>query len=130
VKFCRVQCKGRTVTSNATNIEIPVSYISPSLVVFLFVDSGNTEETNLYCFLSSDIEQWKVSGKNYTLPIPRNTFKRKLEAYRFDSSKANLIKTVIKNAEVKDEFKRLVYGFGALEVPAIEISGLGKIISS
>ena len=45
VKFCRIQCKGRTIINSiSTNIKIPKSYVSPSFVLFLFIDSGERSE--------------------------------------------------------------------------------------
>ena len=34
VKFCRIQCKGRTIIdSKKSNIRIPQSYVSPSFII-------------------------------------------------------------------------------------------------
>lgn len=32
VKFCRIQCKGRTLIDSNSSIKIPTFYVSPSLV--------------------------------------------------------------------------------------------------
>ncbi len=128
VKFCRIQCKGRTlIDSNSSNIRIPVSYVSPSLVVFLFIDNGELEEINLYSFFSSDIEQWKTSNNNYVLSISSSNFQRTLEFYKFNETKIELIKTVIKNAESKGEFRRIIYGSGNLQASPASIKGSGEV---
>lgn len=128
VKFCRIQCKGRTlIDSNSSNIKIPKSYVSPSLVVFLFIDNGVVEDINLYCFFSSDIEQWNTSNNNYVLSIKKGNFHRNLEFYKFNESKIKLIKTVIENAESKGEFRRIIYGSGNLQAPPATIEGSGGV---
>ncbi len=124
VKFCRIQCKGRTITdANSTNVKIPRSYVSPSLVVFLYVDSGELQDVNLYCFFSSDIEQWSILKDDFVLSIPGGSFQRKLKFYKFNSTKIGLIKAVIANAEAKGEFRRIVYGSGNLVVSPARITG-------
>ncbi len=128
VKFCRIQCKGRTlINSDTTNIKIPKSYVSPSFVVFLFVDTGVVEDINLYCFFSSDIEQWKTTSKNYVLSISKGSLRKKLDFYKFDESKIRIIKTVIENAESKGEFRRIVYMSGNVQAPLPVIKGSGSV---
>lgn len=110
VKFCRIQCKGRSVVKTDSNIKIPEKYVTSGFVVFLYIDAGNSDG-DLYCFFESDITSWnKTSDNEYRLSITKKTFSDKLEFYRFDESKVRLIKGVIEAAKVSGEFRRLVYG--------------------
>lgn len=110
VKFCRIQCKGRTVKKSNSHVEIPKGYVTPSFVLFVFVDDGSFDSNNLYCFIASDIQAWSKNDKYYTLGIKQKTFKEDLSYYRFDKYRVGLIKTVIEQAEVHGEFRKAVYG--------------------
>lgn len=104
VKFCRVQCKGRSfANSTSSNIKIPKDYVSNGFFVVLYIEfSADSQE--LYIFFPSDIQQWKLSQKNeYQLNLS-------LEFYKFETTKVKLIKTQIQNAETQGEFRGLVYG--------------------
>ena len=110
VKFCRIQCKGRTVlASNKNNTDIPKSYVTNGFIVFLYLDFGdNTDE--LYMFLASDIRLWNLSPNNeYTLSLSHSNVREKLKRFRFESSKIVLIKHLIEQAETNGEFNQLIY---------------------
>ena len=129
VKFCRIQCKGRSLkNSNHSNISIPENYVTPSFVVFLFVDDGSFESNNLYCFFASDITQWKRSEGKYILNINKNTFFKKLDFYKFGSEKIELIKSVITAAEIHGEFRNIVYSRGNAVCGDATVSGSGIIL--
>lgn len=99
VKLCRIQCKGRTLlNSKNSHIEIKKEYVTEAFIVFLYVEEGIFNESNLYCFFSTDIEQWHSTNGNYVLNIPKS-FKSKLKFYEFNISKVKLIKDVIKRAQ-------------------------------
>jgi len=83
VKFCRIQCKGRSVANANANVKIPVQYVTNGFIVFLYVeaDAFNGE---LYCFLANDVRSWKRNSKNeFTLHISRANYKSKLLAIPF-----------------------------------------------
>ncbi|WP_211279484.1 hypothetical protein [Cognaticolwellia mytili] len=110
VKFCRIQSKGRSVPKGkSNNIHIPQNYVSHGFIVFLYLDFGDSTD-ELYMFLSSDLETWKINKKNeYVLSLTNSNVRSKLEKYVFNSSKVTLIKTIIENAETNGEFNKLIY---------------------
>jgi hypothetical protein len=118
-KFCRVQCKGRSlVKSVSSNVKVPKGYVTRAFVLFLFVDDGNERETNLFCFFSRDIERsWKLKTfKNpvkdyYRLSFSKPAFndvrkKRNLTKYSLTNHKIEEIKNVIRQADIKKELKK------------------------
>jgi hypothetical protein len=127
VKFCRIQCKGRTVINKNSEIKIPCDYVTPGFIVFLYVEAGNSNETNLFCFFSSEIKNWKTRGNNYCLSINREKFLSEFESYRFNDSKIELIKIVIRNAEVTKEFHELVYGNLKVSMPSPTFNGISHV---
>lgn len=62
-KFCRIQCKGRSLLNSPdSRIEIPSIYATDGLVVILFIEDGNPVEECLYCFFGKEIRQWKKTS--------------------------------------------------------------------
>jgi hypothetical protein len=119
-KFCRVQCKGRSlVKSVSSNVKVPKSYVTGAFILFLFVDDGNEQETNLFCFFSSDIEnRWKLktfrnSARDYyrlsfSKPTYKNVSKKgNLTEYSLTDHKIEKIKNVIRQADIKKELKQV-----------------------
>ena len=110
-KFCRIQCKGRTLAkSKKSYITIPKKYVSDAFALFLKIEIENKHETNLYCFLKTDIKKWKRTEDIYYLPFNGNNFKEKLKFNAFNEDTGKLIKQLIKDAEISEEFRRLIYG--------------------
>ena len=125
VKFCRIQCKGRTVKENGGEITIKKSYVTKGFIVFLYVDSGVFEEQNLYCFFSTEIKEqnkWRTRDDDYVLSIKKD-FKSDLSFFEFNESKIKLIKLVISTAQNTGEFRRLIYGEGGCVVPGVIAGG-------
>ena len=130
VKFCRIQCKGRTLstTSKYTEIKIPMSYLSPGFIVFLYIENDDKLENCLYCFFHADIEQWKKRGKSYVLRIKRKSYIQDLEFYIFNAFKIGLIEGIIKSAETSGEYRRLIYGdFNVTEGSTDFIHAIGTV---
>ena len=100
-KFCRIQCKGRSLTNNpSNNVRILNSYISESFILFLYIDDGFFNNTNLFVFFYDEISKWKLNEKNeYVLNIYKSSFKSELSAYTFDESKIDKIKNILFNAK-------------------------------
>ena len=72
-KFCRVRCKGRSlVRSSSSSIEIPTHYVTDGLIMFLFVETGASDNTHLYCFFGPEIRAWGVRNGSYFLSISRS----------------------------------------------------------
>ena len=119
-KFCRIQCKGRSLVNLlSSNVVIPKSYVTGAFILFLFVDDGNKRETNLFCFFSSDIEKrWKLktfrnpARDYYYLSFSKPTFndyskKGNLTEYSLTDQKIDEIKNVIRQSDIRKEFKQL-----------------------
>lgn len=110
VKFCRAQAKGRSFRgSKNTNVKIKKEYVSNGFVCFLYLEF-NIDDRALYFFYSNDIEVWNLSKEGeYELNLSVTTSKEKLKPYVFDESKIQQIQAIIREAEVKNEFKRVAF---------------------
>jgi len=124
VKFCRLQSKGRSFTnSTTTNIRIHMDYVSNGFLVFLYIEYSENEQ-GLYVFFPNDIRQWSITPNNeYQLNISLSNSKDKLDFYKFEKTKVNLIKSLIRSAETHGEFKGLVYGRGNVVAESATASG-------
>lgn len=109
VRFCRIQCKGRTVKRN-TQITVPSKYVKPAFVVFLYV-SLEAGSGQLFCFFASDIRQWEINAKKaYVLNLSRAAVEGRLQFYRFSDEKMKLLNTLVKTASRTGIFHDAVYG--------------------
>jgi cell fate (sporulation/competence/biofilm development) regulator YlbF (YheA/YmcA/DUF963 family) len=119
-KFCRVQCKGRSLLkSNSSNVEVFKSYVTNAFILFLFVDDGNENKLNLLCFFSDEIKKnwrlktYKDSSKDfYRLSFSKSVFtnvekKGNLIDYALNEHKIERIKDVIKQSDTRYELKQL-----------------------
>ena len=129
VKFCRIQCKGRSIIKNNSQVKIPQSYVTSGFILFLFVETVDPNQSNIYCFFESDIReglQWKLTSKNeYYLYISKDIFVNKFRDKIFDDSKAAVIKGVINQAEIDGEFRMWSYGQFIIELPLVKCSMSG-----
>src|SRR5262245_11779958 len=64
-RFCRIQCKGRSLLrSSSSSVEIFADYVSNALILFLFVETGDSDTTNLFAFFGSEIrKKWEEAEK-------------------------------------------------------------------
>lgn len=123
-KFCRIQCKGRSLASSKrTNVKIPNIYASDGFVLFLFIETGHKDQTYLYCFFGKDIRNlWKRQGDCFVLNISARSFESELSAFLFDNHKVDeIIKTII-NMNVTGEFNLMWHGYAEISVPPITIT--------
>lgn len=104
-KFCRIQCKGRSLTNSlSTSIKIPKKYITDSFVVFLFVEDGNEDNTHLFTFFKNDMQEWNLNGNDeFVLSITNSRFQESLKDNVFSNSTIERIKDIIRNANTKAE---------------------------
>jgi hypothetical protein len=129
VKFCRIQCKARSIAGSRSSISIPCDYVTDGFVVALWLDAGQWK--NLYCFFASDIRQWHRNKRNqYRLPLNPSNAGIKLAPYQLDQSRIKLIETLIQAAEVSAELRRLVHGTAHVNLQPIELSGYGRVFPS
>lgn len=106
-KFCRIQCKGRSLKQRTAHIDVPQDYVrSEGYILFLFIETGERDHTHLYCFFRRDICKWPLISKNhsYRLSFSKTTFKTELETFAFDDSKVHQIKKAIIDVDIQDVF--------------------------
>ena len=102
-KYCRIQCKYRSLTRTGKNIiDIPKSYVKADFVVFLYIDDGDVAENYLFCFLWEDIvansSPWHLQGDKFRLSVSSCNFKEALKGYIFSQSKVDKIKQRIETS--------------------------------
>jgi hypothetical protein len=111
-KFCRIQCKGRSLTSSSSsNVEVPKEHVTDGFILFLFVETGQSDRTPLYCFFGREIRSWRERGDSYALSISRSTLDSLLAQFAFDDSKVDEIKKAIAAVDVNGEFNKVIYGY-------------------
>jgi len=106
-KFCRIQCKGRSLLRSSTsNIDVKSDYVTDGLVLFLFVETGVADQTYLYCFFGSEIrEKWISCDDCFRLTFSRAQLSSDLAPYTFSDEKVARIKHVIEQVDVRKELK-------------------------
>jgi hypothetical protein len=114
VKFCRVQVKGRTLTSSkAANIKVPKEYVSFAFILFLYLEVSELDhesEAKIFVFFGSQIENWTLSPRDeYQLSVSCSNYEEKLKPHRYSKEQLTKIKEIIKNAEMSGEFKRIAF---------------------
>ncbi|HPB90688.1 MAG TPA: hypothetical protein PLD80_04140 [Rugosibacter sp.] len=119
VKFCRVQCKGRTVPKTGTEVTIPAFHVTPGYVLFMYI-SSTPEDGGLYCCFATDVRAWaKTKTKTdsyYYLRIPRD-FKKALAKWKFGDRHIQQLRFIIEQAETTGEYRLVTFGYSDLEAP-------------
>ena len=116
-KFCRIQCKGRTlINSNNSNVKIPKEYVKGAFVVFLYVDIGE-REPHIFCFSTEQIIRFwelKIDQKSqkqiYYLSFSRRIVLNSdngsnFQEFSFNDDRINQIKKIIKKSVSKNEIE-------------------------
>jgi hypothetical protein len=118
-KFCRVQVKGRSLRDSDSSVEIPCSYVTNGFLVALYIEDGEGDPGH-YCFIPSDVQTWpKTTNQSaYRLGLSKATHRDKLKGFAFDEIRVGLIRILISQAELHNEFRRLVYGAVRISVGA------------
>jgi hypothetical protein len=128
-KFCRIQCKGRSLLhSKQAAIDIPKIYVTDGFLCFLFVETNQKEQTNLFCFLGKEIRYWKSKVINktdsYVLHISPRKLQNEFGPYIFNESRVHEIKKLIMNIDVKGEFRKVLHIYGDLTLPSPTMKGI------
>lgn len=103
IRFCRIQCKGRTVRPGiGSNLEVSTNLNLEALVVCLFVDDGSFDSLNLYAFFSDDIARWpkNPAGDKYTISLSHGTFAENLKAHKVSMHTIERISNEIMKAQL------------------------------
>lgn len=125
-KFCRIQCKGRSlVNSKTARVEIPCGYASDAFVAFLYVETGNPAETHLFCFTGSDIRSWRSEAGKYCLGINRDTFSTELSAFSFTEQRVAAVKQLIIGVGTVGQFNVGQYGYIESSLEGVSATLLG-----
>lgn len=116
-KFCRIQCKGRTlINSNNSNVRIPKEYVKGAFFVFLYVDTGDSEP-HIFCFATEEIIRFwelktdpKLQKKIYYLGISKGSFlssdkESNFLEFSFTDDRIDQIKEIIKKSVSKNEIE-------------------------
>jgi len=109
-KFCRIQCKGRSlINSKSSSVKIPKKYTTDSFVVFLYIDDGDVNNTHLFTFFVEDIKTWELKKEDeYILNFTKVNFQTILENNIFSSGTADKIKLIIGRANIKAELNLIL----------------------
>jgi len=123
-KFCRIQCKGRSLTSTTkSHIEIPARYVTDAFIVILYIEDGEIAEQNLFCFFGKQIREWPHYKKKdvYTLSFSKLAYRKNLESYVFGKGTIdNILKSII-NVNVHGEFKTMGHAYAELTFPTFTV---------
>ena len=89
LRYLRIQCKGRNLSTNKSNVRIPNNYLMDNFILFLYVIRENN--IKLLCFFSDEIAEWKRNKKGeHTLNLNSNIYtKGTLDKHCFDLEKVN-----------------------------------------
>jgi hypothetical protein len=109
-KFCKVQSKYRSlIRSESAHIEIPESYVTAHLIVFLFIDNGDESSRYLYCFFQEDISHWEKNEKDkYVLNFTKNTFQEKLASSLLDKDRIERIRAILEKVDSRKEILHFI----------------------
>ena len=123
VKFCRIQCKGRTLEKRSARITIDPNYVSHGFVVLLYLDKTSYDD-DLYCFFEPQIRTWaKDVNGHHALTIARSTYRAALAASHFTPGCIDVIRDLIARAQIKGEFSFLSELSGNIVMDSIQVSG-------
>lgn len=128
-KFCRIQCKGRSLINNEkSNITISTDYVTDGFIVILYIEhDSDIAEQNMFCFFGQDIRQWTKRGKNYELSFTRSNYKKKFAEHIFCNQVVHKIIKSIININVNGEFKSMGHGYAELTIPPPILRASGSV---
>lgn len=111
-RFARVQCKGRTLQDRrSSEVVIKAHYVSAGFVVFLFVETGQTDRTHLYCFFETDIRsRFHQRGDELVLPLKYERFEEELRDLEATPQRFDAFKHIIPTTHLDEEFGRVIFG--------------------
>ena len=107
-RFCRIQCKGRTVRpgkDGGNTVEIACSHVKDQMIVVLYVDDGSFDAFHLFVFFKNDVEAWK-KGKS-----------KKVDVHRLKLTHSTFAKNLQKNRVTEAGFERLANEIMNVKLP-------------
>lgn len=126
-KFCRIQCKGRTLRGGRTSeVKLPTGYATNGFVLFLYVETGDRETTHLFCYLGHEIrENWNPRDGLYVLSLTASKLIDELQPFVFNDSRIWDIKKAIISIDVGPEFNTMGHAYAELTAPMLTLSASG-----
>lgn len=129
-KFCRVQCKGRSLLNSiSSNVEVLKDYVTEGFLLFLYISDEDETNSNLFCFFADDIKNnWKLkthkeSSKDfYRLSISKKNYKKNLVSFSLNNTTFYTIKQLIKEVDSHKEFKSMMVDIIEKQSRAIELN--------
>lgn len=111
-RFARVQCKGRTLlTDGRSEVVIKERYVSAGFVLFLFVETGQSNCTHLYCFFATDIRsRFHQRNDELVLTLRYNRFDDELRDLEATAHRIEALKRIIPTTDVDEEFGKVTFG--------------------
>lgn len=96
-KYLRCQSKGRSIFPNASNIEIPKSYVREDFLVFVYLKPEDVDSVAGYMFMADDIKShWKDKGDTYCLYLDKDFIcKEQNKKFLFDKDRASNIQKLL-----------------------------------
>lgn len=96
-KCLRCQSKGRSIFPNASNIEIPKSYVGEDFLVFVYLKPEDVDSVADYMFTADDIKsRWNDKGETYYLYLDKDFIrKEKNNKFLFDKDRASIIQKLL-----------------------------------
>lgn len=130
-KFCRIQCKGRSLINNEkSDITISTDYVTDGFIVILYIEhDSDIAEQNMFCFFGQDIRQWRKSrsGNKYRLSFTRSNYKQKFAEHVFCKKVVDKIIKSIININVDGEFKIIGHAYIDLTIPPLILQASGSV---
>lgn len=111
LKFINIQCKGRKLTTSATSITIPISYVQDNFLLFIYIiDKENNE--SLFLFFPDNIKSWKINKQGeYYLSISNYSLRgEKFSDKSFDKISAEKIEILLNSSEPKEYTSAFIDG--------------------
>jgi len=128
-KFCRIQCKGRSLLQSTTaHVEVPKKYVTGGFVLFLFIETGHKEKTLLYCFTADSIrEKWTSQEDQFSLSISETKLTSSFAEFEFNDDKIVLIRSIIERSDTSEEFRQIIHGSLNVTLDPVTLKATGTV---
>ncbi len=128
-KFCRIQCKGRSLfQSTTTHVEVPKKYVTGAFVLFLFIETGIKHKTLLYCFTAANIhDKWSSEEDQFSLSISETKLTSSLAEFEFNDDKIVRIRSIIEGSDTSEEFRQIIHGTLNVTLDPVTLKATGTV---
>lgn len=93
----KCQSKGRDISSHASNVSIPQSYVVKNFLVFVYAKPEDVDQTKVYLFTAEDIlNDWRKKGNDFILYLSQDFNRRtENEKYLLNKERAKIIEVLL-----------------------------------